>query len=126
MSAIIDGSDAKILWANGAVLELKRMTSENAWRDLTSQCSLAVFENKLFHFRVKPVTIDIYGATCPAPYHPVLGDKVWVLTGEYRKGYRQVSLSNAGYNTFHLGAWRTEEEIQQVVKALSKVLLVTV
>ena len=71
-----------------------------------------------FKFRLKPRTITINGIEVPAPFKPKYGDTAFVLS-KGCKGYRKAIYKAATYSVF--GAWRTEEEIKQVVTALRQV-----
>lgn len=75
-------------------------------------------------FRLKPRTITINGIEVPAPFEPKEGNECFILNVESEDGfYRFVYGENSGFHKklIQLGAWRTEEEIKQVVAALRQV-----
>ena len=55
----------------------------------------------------------------PAPFEPKNGDWVYFLNDDQPTGYSKIRKLNV-YD-FKLGAWRTEEEIKQVVEALRQI-----
>ena len=69
-------------------------------------------------FRLKPRTITINGIEVPAPFEPKKGEKYFYLTDEYDGGY---GVHNHDDCTIEIAAWRTEEEIKQVVAALRQI-----
>ena len=69
------------------------------------------------NFRIKPKTILLNGVEIPAPFEPKDGEKFWIISDDYMSGYTSSNLIR-GYS---FGAWRTEEEIQQVIAALRQV-----
>ncbi|MDO7235171.1 hypothetical protein Q5M68_17790 [Acinetobacter baumannii] len=73
-------------------------------------------------FRIKPKTILINGVEVPAPFKPKEGDTFYYLNDGEECGYIKCEHDWA-FDPKHLnfGAWRTEEEIKQVVAALRKV-----
>ncbi|MCH7357633.1 hypothetical protein MMP61_19025 [Acinetobacter sp. NIPH 1958] len=66
-----------------------------------------------FKYRLKPRTITL-SLEIPAPFEPKRGETAFLLTND-RFGYMEIEYQ--GHSTT-LGAWRTEEEIKQVVAAL--------
>lgn len=80
---------------------------------------LSVFDDDSYVFRLKPHTITINGIEVPAPFKPKEGETYWFITD-----------SECGYNCVEnkegcrvgIAAWRTEDEIKQVVAVLRQVL----
>lgn len=68
-----------------------------------------------FQFRLKPSTIKIE-LEIPAPFEPKDGDKYYRLAPIISCGYTECYSDEDCESQF--GAWRTEEEIKQVVAAL--------
>ncbi|AUT34478.1 MULTISPECIES: hypothetical protein [Acinetobacter calcoaceticus/baumannii complex] len=68
-------------------------------------------------FRIKPKTILINGIEVPAPFRPKEFEDCYLLHDLYEHGYVQASWKYSN----SVPAWRTEEEIKQVVAALRKV-----
>lgn len=90
--------------------------------DFWDQYSLGIFLNEgtTWKFRLKPRTITINGIEVPAPFKPEDGDQFWHLYPSMGRGYNfTVSIDSDHYQQF--GAWRTEDEIKQVVAALRQV-----
>lgn len=73
-------------------------------------------------FRIKPKTILINGVEVPAPFTPIEGDTFYYLNDGEECGYIKCEHDWAfDPKDLIFGAWRTEEEIKQVVAALRKV-----
>ena len=71
-----------------------------------------------FQFRLKPRTVKIE-LEIPAPFEPKEGDMYWHISPEYMSGYANSMYNDGNVDTWQqFGAWRTEEEIKQVVAAL--------
>ena len=116
MSKLIGGKEAKLAWANGDDVEFYSEVLDK-WFSLNDYVFLSdVFDTR--KLRLKPRTITINGIEVPAPFEPKDGDVVWVIS-DYRNGCREIQYNKSIYNAF--GAWRTEEEIKQVVSALRSV-----
>ena len=110
MSKLISGKEALIALSNNQEVEyFDEKLGEWVYMDMTHH-----FKRD---FRLKPRTITINGVEVPAPFEPKEGEGFYYITSSQDKGYF--------YNTnerFHqFGAWRTEEEIKQVVEALRSV-----
>lgn len=70
-------------------------------------------------FRLKPRTITL-NVEIPAPFEPKVGDIYYFINSSNLKGYGFNKFANDGDDeclTFY-GAWRTEDEVKQVVAAL--------
>lgn len=114
---MITGKEALIALANGE--EVEYLYGENNWLSVIEmQVLITAFTGSKFKFRLKPRTITINGVEVPAPFEPKEGDVVWVIS-DYQHGYRETQYSKSIYNAF--GAWRTEDEIKQVVAALRSI-----
>ena len=126
MSELISGKEAKLAWANGEDIELcyKQHKEENTWFLLLSTDPLSTFDRDDFLFRLKPRTITINGIEVPAPFEPKEGEKYWCFSTCTVLGYgHNVCESERADGRFiNMGAWRTEEEIKQVISALRFVL----
>lgn len=113
---LLIGADAKLAWANGEKLQIDTGTG---FEDLTDNYYLAVFDRSSNKFRLKPNTVTLNGIEIPAPFEPKDGEIVWVLSNSH------INYSHTYHSKNYLypfGAWRTEEEIKQVVAALCSVL----
>lgn len=117
MTKLLSGEEAKLAWASGEHLQVVHMTKKE-WETLTDNYTLSVFDDDSYVFRLKPRTITINGIEVPAPFKPKEGETYWFITD-----------SECGYNCVEnkegcrvgIAAWRTEDEIKQVVAALRQV-----
>lgn len=107
---MISGKEALIALANGEEVEYQAM--DNNFYPLQDFLDSA-------KIRLKPKTITINGVEVPAPFEPKKGDIFYYLNDDYPYGY--MWLRKTQDNNFKFGAWRTEEEIKQVVEALRNV-----
>lgn len=73
-------------------------------------------------FRIKPKTILLNGIEIPVPFEPEEGDEVWFIDCDNKRGYSSDTIGQ-GCEEYWIqyGAWRSEDEVQQVVAALRKV-----
>ena len=121
MSELISGKEALIALANGEEVEWRH--PERDWFK-APQCNMRTqdFFSGVYQFRLKPRTITINGIEVPAPFEPKDGDKFFYLNDGEEVGYI-VCTHDWGFDPSELnfGAWRTEEEVQQVIAALRQV-----
>ena len=117
----ISGKEALIALANGEEVQCANAGILN-WNDVIGDCHIGLFttgKNRNgfdFVFRLKPRTITINGIEVPAPFEPKVGDVVWCISDDHGSGY--CSYDWLEDHSVVIGAWRTEEEIKQVVAAL--------
>ena len=117
MSKLISGKEALIALANGEEVEYLYGTE---WESVTgNQILITAITGDKFKFRLKPRTITINGVEVPAPFEPQAGDKVWCISDDHGCGYCMYDWQIN--HSVVIGAWRTEEEIKQVVAALRSV-----
>ena len=120
MSELISGKEALIALANGEEVEFYH---NNCWSWVGEMIIIKHFVDDVFEFRLKPRTITINGIEVPAPFEPNSVDHFYFISPYQQCGYelkKWVSDDAAKlYSCF--GAWRTEEEIKQVVSALRSV-----
>ena len=125
MSELISREEAKLAWANGKKLQIaNKIVGEDFYDMDDSNTTLNIFDLDFYKFRLKPRTISINGIEVPAPFEPKEGEEFFILAPLSVTGYTKVQ----GITTqvlldeyVKLGAWRTEEEIKQVVSALRSV-----
>ena len=120
MSELISGKEALIALANGEEVELQAVGDMN-WYDSTQWTvgELLCFKGR---FRLKPRTITINGIEVPAPFKPKEGGLYWHISPEYMSGYGESMYNDGNVDTWQqFGAWRTEEEIKQVVAVLRNI-----
>ena len=114
MSELISGKEALIALANGDEVEYYKHewmdVNRLSVRDLTSS-------DNMYKFRLKPRTITINGIEVPAPFEPKEYEDCYMLTDLYEHGYTRTSWKYSK----SVPAWRTEEEVIQVVAALREV-----
>ena len=116
MSELISGKEAKLAWANGGEVQYNPM---GEWEKLGGSTPLSIFEREDVEFRLKPKTILINGMEIPAPFEPKEGERYFYIYPSSDYGYGEATtIRLTKYIQF--GAWRTEEEIKQVVAALRK------
>ena len=117
---LISGKEALIALANGE--EVQQWNGTIFW-DIDMRWQVSVFFQNERKFRLKPRTITINGIEVPAPFNPpenLDNSRLWwVLDTDQECGYSQCR--NPKHPSSLLGAWRTEEEIKQVVAALRQV-----
>ena len=122
MSELISGKEALIALANGEDVECRAY--EHNWINVDNKHHpLSLFFDDSFQFRLKPRTITINGIEVPAPFEPKEGETYWCFSTQTVIGYgRNVYESERADRRFiNMGAWRTEEEIKQVVAALRQI-----
>ena len=118
MSKLISGKEALIALANGEEVQIE---SNKQWVSVDN-CQVYQFLNRdcSYKFRLKPRTITINNIEVPAPFEPKDGDVVFALDNANPDGFSSF-VFDSGFFTINFGAWRTEEEIKQVVSALRSV-----
>lgn len=118
---LISGREAKLAWANGENVEFYSDDLDK-WFSLNGDVFLSdVFDTR--KLRLKPRTIPLNGIEVPAPFEPKIGEYVYFISSDEVKGYAETTLADTEMNWgfVQFGAWRTEEEIKQVVVALRQV-----
>lgn len=119
MSELISGKEALIALANGEEVEF---FYRDAWDSIGEMIVIDHFTNDKFKFRLKPRTITINGIEVPAPFEPEEGDAVYFIDCETNRGYSSDAIGGGCVEQWiQFGAWRTEEEIKQVVAALRSI-----
>lgn len=120
MSKLISGKEALIALANGEEVE---NFNGSAWWGVDESWGVGAFLSDR-KFRLKPKTIKLNGIEVPAPFEPKNGEDFYHLdcTSDNYGGWAKTSWRNVESDAFKnntvFGAWRTEEEIKQVVAAL--------
>ena len=130
MTNLISGKEALIALANGQEVEYwceNDPSIQKKWTPIKSlsEYKLSYFlENKpRFEFRLKPRTITINGIEVPAPFKPKEGEEYWCFSTQTVLGYGHnvYESERADRRFINMGAWRTEDEIKQVVAALRQI-----
>ena len=120
---LISGKDALIALANCVEVQCRNNITGSDWANAKCLQVESFFNpTPMWSFRLKPRTITINGIKVPAPFKPKEGDLYWHISPEYMIGYGTSMYSDGNVDTWQqFGAWRTEEEIKQVVAALRQV-----
>ena len=128
MSELISGKEALIALANGSAVQ---GNIGFGWGDvdLNGDILLNSFiternrDGVAVKFRLKPRTITLNNIEVPAPFEPKDGDKYYHISIQTSLGYGWDEWESSDYDARAsiFGAWRTEEEIKQVVSALRSV-----
>ncbi|EOH6307838.1 hypothetical protein ACMAV5_002003 [Acinetobacter baumannii] len=129
--ALISGADALRALADGKDVEYNWLNQKSSqWMlisDELKQFSLygilnGITEFGAIKFRLKPQTIKLE-LELPKPFEPKVGDLYWCVAMTNLRGYTQKVYKDDGDDEclIHLGAYRTEEEIKQVVEQLRKI-----
>lgn len=124
MSELISGEEALIALANGEEVECKNDVTGMDWSDATGLLVRSFFDpTHMWGFRLKPRTITINGIEVPAPFEPKDGDKYYHISIQASLGYGWDKWESSDYDARAsiFGAWRTEDEIKQVVSALRSI-----
>ncbi|KQE15643.1 hypothetical protein APC42_13305 [Acinetobacter pittii] len=131
IEGLVDGKAALTAALAGETVQITfEPWEEKSWENfnpLEDELSTKVFftgmstdVRKVF-FRIKPKTILINGVEVPAPFTPKEGDTFYYLNDGEECGYIKCEHDWAfDPKELNFGAWRTEEEIKQVVAALRK------
>lgn len=113
---LISGADALRALADGK--EVEYLYGDKWFSVVGEQVIITSITENKFKFRLKPRTIKLE-LEIPAPFEPKDGDYYFILNPYCECGYSEERHS---INYVSLGAWRTEEEIKQVVSALRSIL----
>ena len=120
---LISGKEALIALANGKEVEIK-FNDKDGWHNINKKdaYSFEIFLDPIrTEFRLAPRTITL-NIEIPAPFEPKDGDTYWAFHPAFRCGYAEsqyLDISKDKHKVrMQFGAWRTEEEIKQVVAAL--------
>ena len=117
---LISGKEALIALANGEKVEIKRIHDAD-WQ--YGMCfGVSVFFSDDVKFRIKPKPMLLNGIEIPVPFEPEEGDEVWFIDCDSNRGYSSdVIGQGCKEHWIQFGAWKSEDEIKQVVAALLKV-----
>lgn len=121
MENLISGKEALIALANGEKVLIRNHHWDN-FDDLTQDFSLNVFFMGEYEFKLKPRTIKIGDIEVPAPFEPKEGDVYYYINNFYKSGYDCRFFHSNENHFYHTQAWRTENEIKQVVAAWRKLI----
>lgn len=120
MSELISGKEALIALANGEEVQTE---SNKQWVSVENcQVYQFLYKNCNYKFRLKPRTITLNNIEVPAPFEPKDGEVFWHIFPTLGQGYGWCYGEDESMKQF--GAWRTEDEIKQVVAALRKIFVI--
>lgn len=130
---LISGKEALIALANGETVQKKTDSwHSDCWLDISKKepfnldCFLSGLNRHgdTIKFRLKPRTITINGIEVPAPFEPKNKEQCFYLDYLENYGFSELSFESnidVHHRFIQYGAWRTEEEIKQVVSTLRQV-----
>ncbi|WP_109067506.1 hypothetical protein [Acinetobacter baumannii] len=122
--ALISGAEAHQALLAGENVQYSGY-GEQYW-DTALNCNIGVFLNHEkfpdFKFRIVPRTIKVE-LELPKPFEPKVGEEYFYLNSGRESGFAKKlhDGKKLDYMTTQFGAWRTEEEIKQVVEQLRKI-----
>ncbi|MGX2710709.1 hypothetical protein [Acinetobacter baumannii] len=129
--ALISGAEALRALADGKEVDVHESTYKNeVWFNLkeTKFTPAEILAEKVRNkpytltFRLKPQTIKIE-LELPKPFEPKVGEEYFYLNSGRESGFAKKlhDGKKLDYMSTQFGAWRTEEEIKQVVEQLRKI-----
>ena len=130
MSNFISGKEALIALANGEDVQYNwvenpSITWMSVGEELKEFTLFEIMESKSrhgrFNLRLKPRTITLNGIEVPAPFEPKEGETFFYIDTRFALGHGSMTCKKNYKEYEQFGAWRTEEEIKQVVEALRSV-----
>ena len=121
MTNLISGKEALIALANGeeVLWRTKNNAEVKSFRKQTPDLDLVLSGDCNYRFWIKPRTITLE-LEIPAPFEPKVGEKAYRLAPIIPCGYTEFYFDE-DENEHQFGAWRTEEQIKQVVAALRQI-----
>lgn len=128
--ALISGADVPALIKKGESVQFRSVFNVQGggeWKDLDlerdeEEFSLGDLINTRFEWRLKPQTIKLE-LELPKPFKPKNGEIYWFVDSTEKDGYLSVTFHDDkdDHKYVQFGAYRTEEEIKQVVEQLRKI-----
>lgn len=121
LRALADGKEVEYNWLNQKSSKWMLISEELKQFNLYEILS-GTTEFGAIKFRLKPQTIKLE-LELPKPFEPKVGDLYWCIAMTNLRGYTQKVYKDDGDDEclIHLGAYRTEDEIKQVVAQLRKI-----
>ncbi|MDC5100960.1 hypothetical protein NRA35_14130 [Acinetobacter baumannii] len=120
--ALISGADAFTYLIGGSNDVQTKLNDTEKWRDVPTGMSWAAFANPDRKFRLKPQTIKLE-LELPKPFEPKVGEEYFYINSGRESGFAKKlhDGKKLDYMATQFGAYRTEEEIKQVVEQLRKI-----
>lgn len=129
MSELISGKDAWIAKSDHKDVDWKLQGLD--WQELTDSEFMGWDTSRFlgqtkYIFRLKPRTITLNGIEVPAPFEPKEGERYWFMSTSTILGYacNDFELDKIDSRFMVNGAWKSEDEIKQVVEALRKIFVI--
>ena len=124
MSDLISGKEAWI--AKSEHKEVYWKLNGLDWQELTDSEFMGWDTSRFlgqtrYQFRLKPKTILLNGIEAPSPFEPESGELFYYLCDDNEDSYSSMVADSGTRHYKWIGAWRTEEEIKQVVDALRSI-----
>lgn len=120
--ALISGADAFTYLIGGSNDVQTKLNDTEKWRDVPTGMSWAAFANPDRKFRLKPRTIKLE-IEIPAPFEPQVGEEYFYINSGRESGFAKKLHDGKKLDNMatQFGAYRTEDEIKQVVEQLRKI-----
>ncbi|OLV87695.1 hypothetical protein BS437_06820 [Acinetobacter baumannii] len=128
--ALISGADVPALIKKGESVQFRSVFNVQGggeWQDLNlerdeEEFSLGDLINTRFEWRLKPQTIKVE-LELPKPFEPKVGEEYFYINSGRESGFAKKlhDGKKLDYMATQFGAYRTEEEIKQVVDQLRKI-----
>lgn len=117
---LISGADAKLAWAKGEELEFYSPDLD-MWFGLNDEPFMSdVFDTRNIRIKQRTITLNV---EIPAPFEPEDGDVVYFIDCDTKIGYSSDIIGQGcDPEWIQFGAWKSEDEIKQVVAALRSAL----
>lgn len=131
MSELISGKDVVLALLEGKDLLWKKTKWEDDEKEPVHKSMWNIEElltgktvgREVVEFYLKPSTITLNNIEVPAPFEPKVGEEYWMVCSNEDRGYGHNDFESVSEDErwMQFGAWRTEEEIKQVVAALRSI-----
>ncbi|MDC5507951.1 hypothetical protein OHX03_19610 [Acinetobacter baumannii] len=120
--ALISGADAFTYLIGGSNDVQTKLNDTEKWRDVPTGMSWAAFANPDRKFRLKPQTIKLE-LELPKPFEPQVGEEYFYINSGRESGFAKKLHDGKKLDNMatQFGAYRTEDEIKQVVEQLRKI-----
>lgn len=116
---LTSGADALRALADGEEVEF---FYRDVWDSIGEMVVIEHFTNDKFKFRIKPSTVKTE-IEIPKPFEPKEGDEVYFIDCDTKRGYSSDIIGQGcDPEWIQFGAWKSEDEIKQVVAALRSAL----
>jgi len=119
LRALADGHEVQHF--NKKMATLGNLVMDEEW-GCCDELTISDFNSDVWAFRLKPNTVKIE-IEIPAPFEPKDGDEVYFIDCDTKRGYSSDIIGQGcDPDWIQFGAWKSEDEIKQVVAALRSTL----